>query len=324
MRKTLVLTLVCVMLASGCTQPDISEYSETRSLIGTFITVTIYTDDESQAKEAIDASFAEMDRLGGELSHYSKSNKVYDLNTKGFDNPVEVTRDLGFVIGESLKYSDVSSGVFDVTVQPLIVLWSGMKDGGIPPTEEQVLDTLELIGYDNLAYNGSHAWFTKPNMSVTFGGIAKGYIVDKGLAALKENGIRHALINAGGDIAVYGGKPGGKDWVIALQNPRNENDYLTRILIKNGAVATSGDYERYYVPDKSVHHIVDPRTGYSATKLISATIIAENATQADALATAVFVLGAEDGVKLAESVSGVDALVIKSDRSIIKSGGYPS
>ena len=324
MKKLIALTLITVLMIAGCIKTDdsvtLSEYSETKNLIGTFITVTVYAEDEETAKNAVNAAFTVMERLGSELSHYSKTNRVYELNTQGF---VELTPDLASVIKSSNYFSKISDGTFDVTVQPLVLLWAKMKDTNTPPTAGQVRETKRLVDYRNLEFNSTHAWFTKEGMSATFGGIAKGYMVDKGLDELRKHGIRHGLINAGGDIAVFGGKPSELPWSIALKNPRDERDYITLIELSDGAVATSGDYERYYTEDMSVHHIIDPRTGYSATSLISATVIAESATQADALATAVFVLGPEDGLKLAESLFQVEALLITEEKEIIQSSSFP-
>jgi len=326
MKKGIVFCLLALLLTSGCTNPpagrELREYSETREMIGTFITVTVYAVDERTALQAINASFAEMTRLGDELSHYSKSNRVYELNTIGFMHPVELTPDLAYVLNASLYYSNLSGGAFDVTVQPLLILWERMKLGEPAPTRGEVAGTLAHVGYANLSYNGSHAWFTKPGMNVTFGGIAKGYMVDKGLAVLRELGIEHALINAGGQVGAYGGKIGGAPWIIALRNPRNQSDYITLINMTDGAVATSGDYERYYTPDMKAHHIMNPKTGYSATELMSATVTAKTGLDADALSTSVFVLGPDEGIKLAETLPEVEALVITENKTIKKTSGF--
>lgn len=323
MRKA-ILAFICVFLVLGCLGGggSLKEYSETRNLIGTFISVTVYAPNAESAAEAINASFAEMTRLGGELSHYSKTNKVHELNTKGFDEPVELGPELSFVLNRSLYFSAVSGGAFDVTVQPLVLLWEQMKDTNVSPADAEVKEAKSRTGYENILLSGGTASFARPGMSVTFGGIAKGYIVDAGLGVLRGHGIVHALINAGGDVGAFGGKPGGGSWTLALRNPRNESDYVTLISLRDGAVATSGDYERYFTPDKSVHHIIDPRTGYSAAPVISATVIADSATDADALATTVFVLGPKEGIELAESLQNVEALLITENKTILKTSGF--
>jgi len=153
------------------------------------------------------------------------------------------------------------------------------------------------------------------------GGIAKGYAVDRAIEILKEKGIKNALVNAGGDMQTIGKKYGNMQWGIALANPRNTNEFITAFPISNKAIVTSGDYERFFDENKSFHHIVDPNTGYSATELISVTILADNAFDADAISTAVFVLGKEKGLDLIESLNNTEALIITNNKEIFTSSG---
>jgi thiamine biosynthesis lipoprotein len=162
----------------------------------------------------------------------------------------------------------------------------------------------------------------KEGMKITLGAIAKGYAVDQAIDLLKSEGIQHALIDAGGDIRAIGRKSEGP-WGIALQNPRNSSDYVALIPLDDQAVATSGDYERFFDENKSFHHIIDPKTGYSATSLISVTVIAKNLTHADALATTIFVMGPEKGIGLLESLPDVEGLLITRDRKVLSTEGFP-
>jgi len=300
------------------------EYSKTQQLMGTYVTVTVYGRDETKLASSVNKSFAEMKRVADVLSHYSKTNSVHRLNNAGANKPVTLEPELSEVLKKSLHYSNISGGAFDVTVKPLLDLWSQVADTGKMPEDVEVAEAKERVGYNKLVLDEASqtAAFTQDGMAVTLGGIAKGYVADKGIKALKGDGIQHALINAGGDMRAFGGKPGGEPWRIALKNPRNESDHITVIKLADGAVATSGDYERYYTPNKKVHHIVDPRTGYSATGLISVTITAPQAVDADALATTVFVLGPTEGLKLVEQTPDVEALVITENLSIHKSSGF--
>jgi len=139
---------------------------------------------------------------------------------------------------------------------------------------------------------------------------------------LKENHIEHALVNAGGDIRAMGSKTEDKSWNVALRNPKNRTEHITVLNLCDMSVATSGNYERYFSEEARASHIIDPETGYATDELLSATIIAENATDADALATAVFVLGEVDGMKLVESLDGIEGLIITPDRRILRSSGF--
>ena len=158
-------------------------------------------------------------------------------------------------------------------------------------------------------------------MKITLGGIAKGYAVDEALKVIKDMGISYALVDAGGDISTLGSKPRGELWSIALVNPDDTSQSLATFRVHDKSVATSGNYERYFDPEAKVGHIIDPRTGYSAAGCISVTIIAESCTQADALATGVFVMGPEDGMRLVESLDDVKCFIVDADRIIYRSSG---
>jgi thiamine biosynthesis lipoprotein len=225
-------------------------------------------------------------------------------------------------IGAGIYYGELSNGSFDITVQPILDLYKySFENFGRPPKEEDIKDTLDLVDYRYVLIKDDLIILRKEGMKVTLGGIAKGYAIDRAVDVLKRYEIKHALVNAGGDMRAIGSK-GDEDWRIALQNPRNKDEYITIIPLDNKAVATSGDYERYYDENKSFHHIVDPRTGYSAAELISVTIVADKAMDADAIATSVYVLGKEKGMELIERLDGVEGLAITKDKEIVRSSGF--
>ncbi|HIH36404.1 MAG TPA: FAD:protein FMN transferase, partial [Methanocellales archaeon] len=183
-------------------------------------------------------------------------------------------------------------------------------------------ETLELLNPKNITLKGGRIRFKKEGMGITLGGIAKGYAVDKAIETLKQNGIEHALVSAGGDMRTLGNKLDGTPWRVALRNPQDKKASITTIELCDKAVATSGNYERYLNEEKQSPHIMDPRTGSLVQGLMSVTILAENTIDADALSTAVFVLGAEEGIRLVER-SGSEALIIDNDGKIIRSSGFP-
>jgi len=190
--------------------------------------------------------------------------------------------------------------------------------------QQQYIDkTKVLVGSDKIDINAitSSISFKKVGMEITLGGIAKGYAVDEAIKVLKNMGIKHALINAGGDLTTIGSKADSSHWTIALQDPENEANYITRFKISGKAIATSGNYERYYNESANVGHIMNPKTGYSSTDCWSVSIIADNCTEADALATGVFVMGPDAGMKLVESLQDVECLIIDSNGIIHRSSG---
>ncbi|MCD6507467.1 FAD:protein FMN transferase [Candidatus Poribacteria bacterium] len=316
----LITSLVLAIDLLGCGS-DVRKVSETRELMGTFVEITAYDRSPSEAKRAIDLAFKEMERIDQLMSTYKRESEVSRLNRDGYlENP---SQELRYVIEKALYYSRLSDGAFDITVQPILKLYTHTyKELGRPPTREELESAKELVGYENIALGRNAIRLNKKGAMITLGGIAKGYAIDKAIESLRESGIKSALVNAGGDIRAIGVKPGGERWHIALRNPRKEREYITIIYVTDEAVATSGDYERYFDQSKKVHHIINPKTGRSATELISVTIVADKAIDADALATTVFVLGPKRGLQLIESMDRVEGLLITHDRRIIRSSGF--
>jgi FAD:protein FMN transferase len=320
MRKHSILTitlLLLIVLTSSCA--SIKKTEQTKELMGTFVTITVYNEDKQIAKNSIEEAFNEIQRVENILSSYINTSEVYILNkNKKID---KASNELIYVIGKALRYGDLSHGAFDITVQPILDLYTHtFQELNRPPTDNEIKETQRLVNYGQILIKNKYAEL-KPNMKITLGGIAKGYIIDKAIEVLKNNNITHALVNAGGDMRAIGNK-GEDNWKIALQNPRNKKDSITTIQLNNKAVATSGDYERYFDDTKKFHHIVDPRTGYSATELISVTLLTDKAIDADALATSVFVLGKEKGLELIESLKETEGLIITSEKEIVKSSGF--
>jgi thiamine biosynthesis lipoprotein len=291
----------------------------------TYVKVVIYADEEI-AEEAINAAFVRIEEITRIATTWDSEGEAFKLNQTGYsDTPSDELLEL---INLSLYYSELTDGSFDITVQPLLDLWEYNPDADKQFWEldestqkAEINKALKLVGSDQIIIEDNTIRFKEEGTKITLGGIAKGYAVDEALEVLKDMGIKYALVDAGGDIGTLGSRPEGELWSIALVNPDDTSEYLVDFKIKDKSVATSGNYERYFDLEKEVHHIINPNTGYSATGSISVTIIAENCTQADALATAVFVMGPEDGVLLVESLDDVEAFIVDADRIIHQSSG---
>ena len=312
-----VLILLIVALGvTSCTDQPLRKFEATRSMMDTFVTITVYTPDEETAEEVIKAAFTRMEEVEGRASIFDEESQAFQLNRDGhLEAPSD---DLRQLITISLDYNQITDGAFDITVQPLLDLWeAGLWQETEAVQRSRINETLKLIGSDKIVVGGNKIYFTVEGMKIALGGIAKGYAVDEALEVIKGMGIEHAMVNAGGDIGTLGSKPGEEPWFIALVNPDDTSQSLANFSLADKAIATSGNYERYFDPEKKAHHIINPKTGYSAQECISVTIIAENATQADALATAVFVMGPEDGRELVESLDGVECLIVDADRTTI-------
>ncbi|MCL4385639.1 MAG: FAD:protein FMN transferase [Actinobacteria bacterium] len=315
----IVLTCSFIIGLSSC-KSNLKRFEENREKMGTYVNIIIYTDNEQESQKILDMGFAKIDEISKIASNYDKESAVSKLNKDGFIE--NAPKELVEIIQLSKDYNKITSGAFDITVDPILTLWSkGLWKESKETQQQKISEALKLTGSDKIIIEGNNIKFTQSGMSVTLGGIAKGYIVDKVLEVLKNNGINNTLVNAGGDIATLGAKPDGGLWHISLENPDNTSEKIVEFAFAGKAIATSGNYYRYFDPEKEAAHIIDPRTGYTANKCISSTIIADNATIADILATAVFVLGPEDGMNLVNSLDNVEALIIDSDKNIFKSKG---
>jgi thiamine biosynthesis lipoprotein len=327
--KKLITELIIISLVTVVLLVCINEYAptplveRTEQVMGTYATITIIDRNTTRANLAIDAAFEEITRLERLMSLYNESSEVALLNRNG-TNWTTLSPDTIYVLKKAEYYSRISSGSFDITCNPLLDLWMvKAKNENKTPTPEEIEEVRELVGYEHLIIDEDlkSAKFDKEGMSITLGGIAKGYAVDCACEKLIEAGINHALVNIGGDMRAIGDK-NGVPWEVALQNPRNEEEYITIIKLENESVATSGDYERYFFLDKErIHHIMNPKTGYSADECISVTVITHNCIDADALATAVFVMGPEKGKALLDEL-GIKGLIISPDKQVIKSDAF--
>ena len=180
---------------------------------------------------------------------------------------------------------------------------------------------MNLVDWEKIGLESDRIYFKVAGMQITLGGIAKGYAAEEALVVLANRGIKHALVDVGGDVSALGSKPRGKLWTIALVNPDDTSQSLASFAFSDKTVATSGNYARYFDPDKEVHHILNPKTGYSANECISVTVIAEDGTRADILATAAFAMGPEAGLKLIESLDNVECLIVDTRRTVHHSSG---
>jgi FAD:protein FMN transferase len=316
-----ILLIIAVLITGTAVNAasSIQKISRTEKLMDTFFTVTVYSDSPETAETAIRSAFDEIKKIESELSVYKEDSEVARLNRKRMlTSPSE---DLKINISRSLYYSNLSNGAFDITVQPLLDLYKkSFNEKNSAPSDEMIHNELKKVDYKRIIAKDQEIKIGD-DQSITLGGIAKGYAVEKAVEILKCNNISTALVDAGGNMRALGKKPEGV-WNVALADPRDINNYVTIIPLDNNAVSTSGDYERYFDDEMKYHHIINPKTGYSATELISVTIVTDDAFDADALSTAVFVLGKEKGMELIESLPGVEGLIITREKEIIRSSGF--
>lgn len=268
--------------------------------------------------------FNAVERLENIFSRTAESSDISRVNDAAGKSPVLVSSEVLYVTQKALHYAALSSGAFDPTIGPLIDVWGFLGQDYRVPEADQLKNALSLVDHTLINVDDalSTVYLPEEKMVLELGGIAKGYIVDQALDILRAAGVEHAFINAGGDIGLLGLNPEGEPWQIGVRHPRELNVIIAVIPMHGGAIVTSGDYERSF-EDEGVdyHHILDPVKGYPARGLASVTIIAETAIEADALSTAVFVLGPERGMALIEEKSAVEGILITPEIEVLLSSG---
>ena len=285
-------------------------------VMGTFARVVAITNDIATGKQCVESALDEIHNVDDLMSDYKEDSEISRVNKNAFARPVKVGPATFEVILRSIEFSRLTDGAFDITVGPLVKLFRTARDTGKAPTPEQIADAKAKVGYEKLILNDEERTvrFTVEGMSLDLGGIAKGYAVDKAIEAAQKLGALGAMVDIGGDVRCFGTPPQGKKiWTIGLQDPNSDRGpgILLKLKIENAAVTTSGDYQQFAIIDgKKQSHIIDRRTGKGAEGLSSVTIIAPNATDADALSTAVTVLGPQKGLELIESMPDTEAILV--------------
>ncbi len=300
---------------------SLSQVSETRNLMGTFVTITIFHPSRDQAQAVLGAGFQRMETQIRIFSRHDPRSALSYLNERGAlsSPPPELHR----LLRQCQAIHAQTRGLFDVTTKPLLDLYESEKELGRLPAESSVRDALSRVGAAALKVRPEEITFSKEGMGVTLDGIAKGTIVDDTIAYLRKEGIRHALVDAGGDLRVFGGRGDDKPWRIAVYDPNGGTSSPEMILLREGAVATSGNYMVYFDQEKIHHHILSPVSGSSPLRAVSGTVTASSAETADALATALLLLGPEVGLSLINRQERLAAMLLTRDGEKMASRRWP-
>lgn len=285
---------------------------ETRLLMGTTINLTVVSDDADRSRQAIAATFAEMERLIAIFDWRQPDTPLATLNQTG--RLAHPPADLVDILQQANRYSALTDGAFDVTVQPLL---TAVRHGADPASAQRLVD------YRRLHVTPQQITLAD-GMQVTLDGIAKGRVIDGATTVLQTHGFDNVLVEAGGDLAARGTRSDGQPWRVGVTHPRQTDSPLDVLALGAQAAATSGDYQHVFNHDFSAHHIVDPRQGVSPAKLAGVTVLAPAAMDADALSTAVMVLGPEAGLTLIERLPHVAALLVTKKMKIIRSAHFPA
>jgi thiamine biosynthesis lipoprotein len=294
-------------------------------IMGTRIYVELWAGDNDRDKlrgeQAIDAVMDEMRHIDESMSVYKTTSEVSKVNRLAARQPVKISPELFQLLTTALEYSRITEGAFDITYASVGYMYDFRARKR--PSEQQIETVLPAVNYRHVLLDpaSSTVRFSQPGVRIDLGGIAKGFAVDKGIEILQRRGYTHALVNAGGDSRVIGDRFG-KPWVIGIRHPDHPDQVITRVPLTDSAFSTSGDYERYF--DEGgvrYHHIIDPHTGHSASKVRSATVIAPTATRTDGLSKTAFVLGPNEALRIYNSLPDVDAILVTPDGRILYTKG---
>jgi len=308
--------IVITLLSISCNTPTRDPFTRETTAMNTFVSVTIYDSDieGARAHAAIDSALAEVHRIELMASDYSDTSEVGRINSHAGVESVSVSPELVSLIEKSLEYATKSAGAFDVTVGPLVKAWDFLADHPRVPDQKVIAQLLTLVGKQHVSINGDKVFLKRRGMRLDLGAIAKGYAADRSSGILKRLALKRFIVDIGGNLSVFWDGTRVLDSTVAeilIRHPRKDGEFFGSFMMGTGGVSTSGDYQRYFV-HKGVryHHILNPATGYPAQGVVAVTIVASDATTADALSTLVFVLGREHGMEFIRNAAGVEGMVV--------------
>jgi len=318
LKKAFYALLLLFSLAISAQQP----YKKVLKLMGSRFEITVVAKDDSEANQFINLAINEISRIEQLISSWDSKSQTSEINRNAGLSAVKVDAELFQLIERALHISKLTDGAFDISYASMDKVW--VFDGSMTamPSDEEILKSVEKIGYKNIILDQKKqtVFLKHKGMKIGFGAIGKGYVADKAKALLISNGVASGIINASGDLNAWGKQPDGSPWKVAITNPLNQNKIFAMLPIKNGAVVTSGNYEkRVLLNGKQYTHIIDPRTGYPSTGIVSVTIFAPKAEVADALATSVFVMGKSTGLDRINQLPNIECIIIDDDGVIFKS-----
>ncbi len=287
--------------------------------MGSRFEVTVVANNSIEGNKYIDLAIDEISRIEKLISSWDKNSQTSLINRNSGIKPVKVSKELFYLIERAAKISKLTEGAFDISYASMDEIWKFDGSMTTMPAKESIKKSIEKVGYKNIVLDESnYSVFLKlKGMKIGFGAIGKGYAADKAKQLLIRKGVKAGIINASGDLNAWGKQPDGENWQVAIVNPLNKNKVFSWLPVNNSAVVTSGNYEKYVKFNNTLYaHIIDPRTGYPSTGVLSATIFTANAELADALATSVFVMGVDVGLDFINQLKGVECIIVDKDNKM--------
>lgn len=316
MRFYLALTVLFLSVAVYAQE---TSYTKVVKLMGSRFDITVVAENEQQGEHYIQMAIDEIKRIENLISDWDAKSQTSEINRQAGSKPVQVTQELFELIKRSIQISKLTQGAFDISYASMDKIWK--YDGSMTalPTEEAIKKSVAKIGYQNIELNEQNmtVFLKLPGMKIGFGANGKGYAADKAKALLIQKGVKAGIINASGDLNSWGKQPNGDCWKVGITNPLNKEKVFSWLPIDNSAVVTSGNYEKFVTFNGIRYtHIINPKTGYPVVGLTSVSVFAANAELADALATAVFVMGLDTGLDFINQLKGVECIIIDEANKI--------
>lgn len=316
-----IAAAVSAFMMTGCAAVSSEPMTYTDTLFDSVISVQIY---DSRDEDVLNGCRKLCEKYDVMFSRTNPESEVYRINSAQ-GAPTEVSSDTATLIKKGLYYGKLSDGAFDITIGAVSLLWDFKSEDPAVPDQAAVASALTHVDYKKVVVEGNTVTLQDPQAAIDLGAIAKGYIADRLKEYLSESGIRHALINLGGNVLAVGNKPDGSDFHIGIQKPFDKSGIpLTSVNINDKTIVTSGTYQRYFEKDGVLyHHILDPSTGYPADNgLASVSILTDSSLTGDALSTTCFVLGPEKGMELVNRLDNVEAVFIDNQNQITYSNNF--
>lgn len=313
--------LAAAVLAVAAPAASAEWVGEAIDLMGTRVSVELWHDDPAAGRDLVNLVLDEFRRIDAAMSTYRPESEISRVNASAALHPVPVGTELLDLVARSLELSDASGGAFDITYESVGYLYDFRARRR--PSDDEIESRLAAVDWRHVILDPSASTiaFRSEGVRINLGGIAKGYAVERGAEILREQGVRHAVVNAGGDTRVLGDRRG-QPWIVGIRHPRLDDEIVTRLPLVDEAISTSGDYERFFDEDgHRYHHIINPATGRPTEGILSVTVIGPDTTMTDGLATTLFVQGAAAGLTLLERFPGYEAVIVDADGRLFYSAG---
>ena len=309
--KNIIFGSLFLLSIAICSSQEV--YKRTLKLMGSRFDITIIANDKEQGNKFLDLAVTEISRIEKLISSWDQYSQTSSINKNAGIEPVIVDTELFNLIKRSIQLSRLTEGAFDISYASMDRIWKYDGSMRMMPSKLVIENSVAKVGFENIILNEeTRSVFLKlKGMKIGFGAIGKGYAADRAKILLKQKGVRGGIVNASGDMNTWGKQLNGDDWKVGITNPLNKNKIFALLPVHEKAVVTSGNYEKYVsFNGKRYSHIIDPRTGYPSSGIVSTSVFAPSAELADALATSIFVMGTEVGLDFVNQLKGIECIIV--------------